>query len=48
MRDTVWARYENGRASIEMEGRNLQVARRDDDSRIGSCPLELLSAALAS
>ena len=37
-----------GRAVIDMEGRNLQVERRDDDTRSGSCPLELISAALAS
>ena len=48
MNDVVSARYVDGRAVIDMEGRNLQVERRDDDTRIGSCPLELISAALAS
>jgi hypothetical protein len=48
MKDLVRARYVDGRAVIEMEGRTLQVDRRDDDTRIGSCPLELISAALAS
>ena len=48
MKDTVVAHYVNNGAAIDMEGRSLQVDRRDDDTRIGSCPLELISAALAS
>jgi len=48
MKDTVVAHYVNNSAVIDMEGRGLQVDRRDDDTRIGSCPLELISAALAS
>jgi hypothetical protein len=48
MSDAVSARYVAGRALIEMEGRSLQAERRDDDTRVGSCPLELISAALAS
>ncbi len=48
MNDLVSARYVDGRALIEMGERNLQVERRDSDTRIGSCPLEMISAALAS
>ena len=48
MNDLVSARYVDGRALIEMEGRDLLVERRDNDARLGSCPLELISAALAS
>lgn len=47
MNDLVTARYVDGRALIEMQGRDLLVERRDDEARLGSCPLELLSTALA-
>lgn len=48
MIEVVSARYVDGRALIGTKGPNLEIARRDDDAPVGSCPLELLSAALAS
>ena len=48
MTDEVIARSLDGRAEVRLGDRRLEVERRDEDSRAYTCPLELVTAALAS
>jgi hypothetical protein len=47
-RDTVQVRYVDGGAEVRIGERLLEVQRRDNDSRVYTCPIELVSAALGS
>ena len=47
-RDTVRVRYIEGSAEVRIGERLLQVQRRDNDARISTCPIELVTAALGS
>ena len=46
--DIVRVRYAKGGAEIRIGERLLQVQRRDNDSRVYTCPIELVTAALGS
>ena len=48
MSDVVRVSYVDGEAEVQTEGRALRVSRRDDGSRVASCPVELVSVALGS
>jgi hypothetical protein len=44
--DTVWVRYAEGGAEVQIGERLLRVQRRDNETRISTCPIELVTAAL--
>ena len=44
----VVVRYTDGHAEVQIGDRTLDVDRRDDASRIHTCPIELVTAALGS
>jgi hypothetical protein len=46
--DTVRIRYTEGDAEVRIGERQLQVQRRDNETRSNTCPIELVSAALGS
>jgi hypothetical protein len=46
--DIVRVRYAEGSAEVRIGERLLQVQRRDNDSRVYTCPIELVTAALGS
>jgi hypothetical protein len=46
--DIVRVRYAEGGAEVRIGERLLQVQRRDNDSRVYTCPIELVTAALGS
>jgi len=48
MSDRVRVQWAEGRAQVRIGDRVLAVERRDEDGRIFSCPVELVSAALGS
>ena len=46
--DPVVVRYADGHAKVHIGDRTLDVDRRDDTSRVHTCPIELVTAALGS
>ena len=48
MTDEVYVRSLHGRAEVRFADHVLEVERRDTDSRVYTCPLELVTAALGS
>jgi hypothetical protein len=46
--DVVQVRYIDHSARVTIGDRLLEVERRDDEGRIHSCPIELVTAALGS
>jgi hypothetical protein len=46
--DPVVVRYTGGHAEVRIGDRTLDVDRRDDASRVHTCPIELVTAALGS
>jgi hypothetical protein len=45
-RDTVHVRYASDGAEVTIGERRLQIQRRDNDARISTCPIELVTASL--
>lgn len=48
MSDAVRVQYVDGRAEVRIGDRQLQVDRRDNETRDSTCPIELVAAALGS
>ena len=46
--DVVTVRYQDGHAKVRMGERVLEVDRRDNETRVHICPIELVTAALGS
>jgi hypothetical protein len=46
--DVVTARYKDGHAKVRIGERTLEVDRRDNETRVYTCPIELVTAALGS
>jgi hypothetical protein len=45
-RDTVHVRYVGDGAEVRIGERLLHIQRRDNDARISTCPIELVTASL--